>query len=179
MSLRETENVFSFLSVSGRYHLVHSKKLCSNCLVPGHLAQDCPKNSFWRITGCNKKHSSFLHPRETTIPTTNSSRVITSNPKPTVNATPVNSYIQSNTFQTLNGSTIVGLSIVPAKGQDKKIMTYALLDPGSNISFCTDDLLKKINIKGERTNISLTTLHSTKESVNCSIVYLEVSKCVL
>ncbi|XP_068724103.1 uncharacterized protein [Montipora capricornis] len=171
---------FKKLSVSDRYQLVRSKKLCSNCLVPGHFAQDCPKKSFCRITGCNKKHSSFLHPRETTMPTTDSSRVITSNPEPTANTTPVrNSYIQSNTFQTLNGSTVVGLSIVPvkvkAKGQDKKITTYAFLDSGSNTSFCTDDLLKKLNIKGERTNISLTTLQSTKESVNCSIVNLEVS----
>ena len=170
---------FKKLSVSDRYQLVRSKKLCSNCLVPGHFAQDCPKKSFCRITGCNKKHSSFLHPRETTIPTTDSSRVITSNPEPTANTTPVrNSYIQSNTFQTLNGSTVVGLSIVPVKvkamGQGKKITTYAFLDSGSNTSFCTDDLLKKLNIKGERTNISLTTLQSTRESVNCSIVNLEV-----
>ena len=60
------------------------------------------------------------------------------------------------------------MSIVPmkvnVKGHDKKALIYALLDSGSNTSFCTEDLLKQLNTKGERATLSLTTMRKSNKT---------------
>lgn len=54
------------------------------------------------------------------------------------------------------------LSIVPvkikSKMSDKYIETYAFLDPGSTATFCTEDLQRKLNVKGKPTWILLSTM---------------------
>lgn len=52
---------------------------------------------------------------------------------------------------------------VKAKGQDEKVLTYAFLDSRSNTSLCTDTLLSKLNAKGVKTTLSLTTMQTTDE----------------
>ena len=63
-----------------------------------------------------------------------------------------NSYLDVNASQVTSGS-VVGLSIVPVKvkvkGSSKKVLMYAFLDSGSNTSFCTEDLLRKLGTKGK------------------------------
>ena len=60
--------------------------------------------------------------------------------------------MKGKAFQ-VSSDSVVGMSIVPVKvnvkGQDRKVLTYAFLDSGSNTSFCTEDLLRKLNAKGE------------------------------
>ena len=52
--------------------------------------------------------------------------------------------------------TTVGLPVVPVKvmgiGCEKPVITYAFLDNGSNSTFCTQDLLTKLGLKGEETS---------------------------
>ena len=50
-------------TVEERFKLVHSLKLCDNCLTPGHVAKSCEKASFCKIEGCKFKYSTFLHRR--------------------------------------------------------------------------------------------------------------------
>ena len=173
---------FKKLSLYNRYQFVRSKRLCINCLVPGHFVQDCPKRSFCRVEGCAKKHSTFLHEKQSPPkpsstdkenPPSNQGQVTSPS------ATQVkNGYVKSESFQ-VSSDSVVGMSIVPVKvnvkGQDKKVLTYAFLDPGSNTSFCTEDLLKKLNAKGERATLSLTTMGKSNETIECSLVNLEVS----
>ena len=174
---------FRKLRLSDRLKFVRAKKLCLNCLVSGHFVQDCPKQSFCRIEGCTKKHSTFLHekdrPQEVTPSQPNQSNGAAST-ETNATATQVsNGYVQSGTFQASSVSSTVGLSIVPvkvkAKGQDKKVLTYAFLDSGSNTSFCTDALLRKLDAKGVKTTLSLTTMQTANEAIECSLVNLEVS----
>ncbi|XP_078381445.1 uncharacterized protein LOC144664208 [Oculina patagonica] len=71
------------------------------------------------------------------------------------------------------------MSIVPvkvkAKGQNQIVETYAFLDSGSNTSFCTENLVKQLRVSGKRTHLSLTTMQTANEQVQCSLVDLEVS----
>ena len=64
---------------------------------------------------------------------------------------------------------------VKARGQDKKVLTYTFLNSGSNTSFCSDALLRKLDAKGVKTTLSLTTMQTTNEAIECSLVNLEVS----
>ena len=86
--------------------------------------------------------------------------------------------MKSESFQ-VSSDSVVGMSIVPVKvnveRQDKKVLTYAFLDSGSNTSFCTEDLLKKLNAKGKRATLSLTTVGKSNETIECSLINLEVS----
>ena len=171
-------DVFKKLSLSNRYQFVRANKLCLNCLVPGHFVQDCPKRSFCRIQGCTKKHSTYLHVKETP-PSQNRIEAGQTEPPATANAAQAsNSYLNVNASQVSSGS-VVGLSIVPVKvkvkGTSKKVLTYAFLDSGSNTSFCTEDLLRKLATEGKKTSLSLTTMQTSNQSIECSSVNLEVS----
>ena len=171
-------DAFKKLSLSNRYQFVRANKLCVNCLVPGHFVQDCPKRSFCRIQGCTKKHSTYLHVKETP-PSQNEIEAGQTEPPATPNAAHAsNSYLNVNASQVSSGS-VVGLSIVPVKvkvkGSSKKVLTYAFLDSGSNTSFCTEDLLRKLGTKGKKTSLSLTTMQTSNQSIECSLVNLEVS----
>ena len=90
-----------------------------------------------------------------------------------------NGYIQSRTFQASSVSFVVGLSTVPVKvkekGKDKKVLTCAFLDSGSNTSFCTDTLLRKLDAKGVKTTHTLTMMQTTNEVIECSLANLELS----
>ena len=63
---------------------------------------------------------------------------------------------------------------VRAKGRSYSVQTNAFLDPGSNTSFCTDSLLRKLHVKGKKSTLSLTTLHGKGQPIECAQVHLEV-----
>ena len=174
---------FKKLRLYDRYKFVRDGNLCLNCLVPGHFVKDCPKKSFCKIQGCTEKHSTFLHndrDRDQKETPANANSTESRKTEPAAPSTQGNNgYVQGGTFQASDGSSVVGLSIVPvkvkAKGQGKNVLTYAFLDSGSNTSFCTDDLLRKLGVKGEKANLSLTTMQTVNEPIECSLVNLEVS----
>ena len=61
-------------------------------------------------------------------------------------------------------------------GSDRTVETYAFLDVrGSNTSFCSQDLMKRLDIKGKRTALSLTTMEKANSKTESSIVNLELS----
>ena len=53
-------------SLEERQSFVKDKRLCNNCLLPGHYARSCTKQSFCKVPGCAGKHSTFLHPKSNT-----------------------------------------------------------------------------------------------------------------
>ena len=55
--------MFKRETIENRLKLVRKKGLCNNCLFHGHIARSCPKESFCKVSGCQDKHSTFLHPR--------------------------------------------------------------------------------------------------------------------
>lgn len=50
-------------------------------------------------------------------------------------------------------------------GQDDYIQRNALLDSGSNRTFCSKDMIKQLGVKGKQTSLSLQTLNKGKETV--------------
>jgi hypothetical protein len=75
----------------------------------------------------------------------------------------------------------VGLSVVPVKVKVKKdghreryISTYALLDGGSNTTFCTEALKDQLGLTGDTTKFSLTTMTKKNKETKSIVVSLEV-----
>ncbi|KAJ7988314.1 hypothetical protein DPEC_G00322290 [Dallia pectoralis] len=76
------------------------------------------------------------------------------------------SILQESCSLTGVGEAECALSIVPvkikSKKSDKYVTTYAFLDPGSTATFCTEELQRKLNIKGKPTRILLSTMGQDK-----------------
>jgi hypothetical protein len=51
---------FRKMSLIERFKLMRRKGLCDNCLTRGHLARNCPKESFCKVQDCKEKHSTIL-----------------------------------------------------------------------------------------------------------------------
>ena len=189
-------DAFKKMNLDDRYKFVRMKKLCINCLIPGHFVRDCLKKSFCRVQDCTDKHSTFLHLKEHKTrpllqkPEQNeTSKFVSARTEVTeVSVGPVEGERESNNgfVRTMDSpqrvskctSTTTGLAVVPvkvkAKGSDKMIETYAFLDSGSNTSFCTETLTKRLNLEGTKMTLSLTTLESTNTPTESSFVNLEV-----
>lgn len=172
---------FKGKTVDERLKFVRTKGLCDNCLQAGHMASSCPKGKFCKVDNCNiaRKHSTFLHPKNIETNKRAVTDVSTDNdgarPK---NAQPnsINSQVVCNS--TGAGTIMTGLSIVPVKVKSKEnsqcVETYAFLDPGSNTTFCTDKLIKRLGISGEPTELSLTTMNCDNVMKKCQLVALDV-----
>ncbi|CAB3997294.1 PREDICTED: uncharacterized protein LOC107342904, partial [Paramuricea clavata] len=166
-------------SLEDRQKFVREKKLCINCLSTGHFVRSCSKESFCKVEGCTSKHSTFLHPK-TKQPINSGKEEPKQDKQVPVKQGPEgdqansanNGYVKSN--PTTSSST-TGLAIVPvqvkAKGSSKTVETYAFLDSGSNTTFCTDGLLKKLGTNGKK----LTTMEGENAAVECSIVSLDIA----
>lgn len=174
-------------SFEERQKFIQDKKLCSNCLSPGHFVLTCQKESFCKVKGCTSKHSTFLHPNNSKVSLnalgdnnadSNASQKASRGPQPdnTGFNSATNAYVKS-CYST--STSVTGLAIVPvrvkAKGRQEAVETYAFLDSGSNTSFCTESLLEKLNSKGKKTTLSLTTLQGENAPTECSLVSLQVS----
>lgn len=133
-------------SVEERKTFVRNNKLCLDCLTTGHFVRACPKSSFCKVDGCTGKHSTFLHPEDK----------LDKNQEPKVTAGCANNGYVKITPKTTHpkASSVTGLAIVPvrvkAAGRSELVETYAFLDSGSNTSFCTEELLKRLNDPGQK-----------------------------
>ena len=70
------------------------------------------------------------------------------------------------------GSPVVAGAIILVKIRSKEskqtIITYAFLDNGSDLSFCSEKLAKQLGIEGIKITISLTTLENKNSVPNSS-----------
>ena len=151
-----------------RLEAVKRLKLCFNCLGSrNHTAKTCHKQGHCDMSGCNVKHSSLLH--DTLVSSQSRSNM---------------SDDSTNSSQTVQaqccacgpvGASKVALPIVAVtvkgSGMQTSLHTAALLDPGSNKSFCSTELIKKLGLSGERVNLSLSTISesSKPEAVEVSL----------
>lgn len=141
-----------------------------NCLLPGHYAANCPRKSFCKVDGCEAKRSTFLHP-----PSERTNNGVQSEDDAQ------NAYVntgKSSRALTGAGASVTGLPIVPvkvrAKESDTLIETYALLDGGSNTSFCSNQLMKQLGVEATRTSLTLTTMERENSRRESAFVQLEV-----
>ena len=174
-------------SLEERTKFIQDKKLCINCLHPGHFVNTCQRESFCKVKGCNSKHSSFLHPinirneSNARLPNTGASanaiQGTDADTQPIGDSNAANNGYVKSSFST--SSAVTGMAIVPVvvktKESQSEVKTYAFLDSGSNTSFCTESLLEKLNVHGKQTKLSLTTLQGEENSAECSLVSLQIS----
>ena len=183
--------VFRGDSVDERIKLVRSRGLCDNCLMPGHMAMNCPKESYCQIIGCkiaHRKHSTFLHPKNDR-PVKTEPASLSETPSSNTGSAGQNDQARSCFTEVVTceglcsatgaGAPATGLAIVPvnvrAKGKEKMVQTYAFLDSGSNTTFCTNMLMEHLGVTGKKATLSLTTVDQDNVKSESLVVNLEVS----
>ena len=143
-----------------RAQFVRSKRLCFNCLKPYHRVQDCRKKGACK--DCVRKHSPLiLHPPVAGANTNKKNPAGKQQENPALQgrepAVPMvnNGFIEVEPalcgFTGMSKET-VGLPVAPRC--EKPVITYAFLNNGSNSTFCTEDLLNQLGLKGEETSFS-------------------------
>ena len=156
-----------------------SKRLCFKCLNGGHFKDRCPKEAFkCQVRGCVEDHNTLLHPtpRHQTERVSSTSVIprgssldaedhlqqvnaATSNSGEVQRVTQERQGASSVTVATGAGERRVCLGVLPvkvtAKGGTRTVETYALLDSGSEVTLCKEQLFNDLGSWGSRCNYEL------------------------
>ena len=132
-----------------RYEFLRSNNLCFGCLKANHRKIDCRNKA--QCNDCKRSHPSILHvdPKgETEKPTS------------PISATSSATYAHTGAGDLSFLSQALPIVPVKLKHSDSNnfIETYAFLDTGSTSTFCSEDILKRLNVTGRKTKINLLTM---------------------
>ncbi|XP_064650125.1 uncharacterized protein LOC135501515 [Lineus longissimus] len=145
-------DAFAALPTCERVEIVKAKRACFGCLKLGHRSKEC--RTRLTCSHCQKRHPTVLHmdgerPYQPSTKT-EERKIETAPSKPTVN------------FAATESDPEVTMAIIPVKVKLKSsyrtIDTYAFLDPGSTVNFCSEELMRKLGAGGRKTRITLDTM---------------------
>ena len=132
-------------SYEERKLFVIDEKLCWRCLQSGHVVKNCRSKLICEVKTCSDKHKATHHTllhRPVTSPAAVSAAGVcgTTMPLPENNGSSV-----SNANQKMWGSFLDILPVRVRSG-NVEVLTYALLDSGSSLSFCGRKLIDVLNV---------------------------------
>ena len=164
-----------------RVEFLKSKGLCFGCLIPGHLSKSCKRKL--ECKECGFKHPDILHKQKDDSSASSGRNDGATGEEVLAVEVPIT---QESCGLTGAGEAECVLWIVPvkvkSKNSDQHVETYAFLDPGSTATFCTEDLQRKLNVKGNPTRIRLSTMGQDapeKQKLMNSLVLSELKVCGL
>ena len=153
-----------------KIRVLRDLNVCFGCLRKGHRASNCVNKK--KCEKCEKWHPTILHraQKDKDEATASSNTVLL-----TVNS----SEKKISVFMSGNGGTHGSMSVVPVKikFQGRVVETRAFLDNGSNVSFCTRDLLKKLGCECDffEVNLNVSTMNGRKVMKCANVPGLVVS----
>ena len=165
---------FKQMKPNDRFQFVRERRLCDNCLRPGHMAYRCRRNTVCTVPGCGLKHTKFVHRMSSEDADRQHDR---QHDRQQPDAS-MNSYTDATCNLTGAGNVLPILPVVPVRvmTSDGKltITTYALLDSGSTNTFCSKRLLNDLGIEGQKQKLCLTTLEKQDSLMDTELVCLEL-----
>ena len=163
------------MSPSKRLEFVKGKRLCFNCLeTRNHSGRFCVKPSGCNKPGCTGKHCKLLH--DALVPNNSTRRESSETRNVGQEGSNLNRQQVTNATTSVKMDTKVALPVVSVfvRGGGNVVRTQALLDPGSNRTFCSMQLLDKLKVNGVKLDFDLKTLNDSKD-VRAEEVSFEVS----
>ncbi|XP_065219773.1 uncharacterized protein LOC135845237 [Planococcus citri] len=137
---------FQSKSVADREAFVISKKLCKNCLRPGHLCSVCRSS---KCRKCEKNHHTLLH-----IDTTNQSGGSDPDPKSSLLA------IRNSK------NVLLPTAVVKVRKGRRFVLARALLDSGSQVNLVTEAFAKQLRLSKTPSDYSICGISSSKIQTN-------------
>lgn len=158
---------FGKKTVQERMDFARNKRLCMNCFSDQHKTAECKSN--YSCKTCSKKHNSLLHLEQKS----GNSKETKSN---VVNVDfDKNENVELSANLAINAnSTMLATAIVGVEAKNKqKIALRALIDPGSQSSFITQNALQTLNMKGRPVSINISGISELTKSA-CSAIELNI-----
>ncbi|KAL7875058.1 hypothetical protein SRHO_G00060280 [Serrasalmus rhombeus] len=168
---------FRSLTVPERLMFVQEKHLCQNCFMMGHRAEVCTRNWVCNVPGCGQKHNKWLHPNHTNKQNATASQNATGDNKTTQqNQSTQSPNVTCGFAGAGNGKVCLPIVPVVVRGKASNIssVTYALLDAGANTSLVSEELTKKLKVKGKPARLDLDTVGGSQEGIFTRCVNLEI-----
>ena len=155
-----------------KINFIKERGICFGCLKLGHISKDCRSRLDCDV--CHQKHPGVLHiERQDKGTTLQQAQRSVSPPSVSTSMSQTCGHIGAG----CEDNAIFSIVAVKVKNQrdNQTVQTYAFLDPGSSGTFCTENLAKRLNLRGKKTSILLRTM-GQKKIVNAHILSgLEVS----
>jgi len=170
---------FLDMKPSDRLDMAKKKGMCFNCLdYSNHRAQQCRVKTTCSVDGCGKRHASQLHKAllstqtKTSRPRSGDSEETKEKDSEEPDGTQVTSMMcKVPSVQTSEPKC--ALPIVPVmvrgKGQKEYIETFAMLDSGSNRSFCSMSLVDKLDVTGKDITMKVNTMNKSEQTKACEV----------
>ena len=146
---------FKGLDLVSRRSVVQKHRMCFNCLNFKHVAKFCRKPRAYTVQGCNQKHHTLLHEGDEKVTHTGS--------------------VGATIIQSTKGKICLRIVPVVVYNGRTQIHTYALLDAGSDVTLCSERLVKRLGIKSVTREFTITTVNQTNERRTGHEVNVEVS----
>ena len=166
-------------SSADKMSLVRAKKLCINCLRPGHFSQKCSSKFTCRVANCGKRHHTSLHdaPRNASEPTA-TDRAIANSAESTSDAAVIAAtHFATTEASPASSSSKVFIQMVPVRvrnAQGVAIDTFALLDPCAEATLIRQDLAKKLGLDGPTKALFIGTILSESSRQPSEVVSFKV-----
>ena len=140
-------------TVKERLSLVSEARLCFNCLKSKtHIARNCPSLGRCKTEGCGRLHHSLLHYSDRSCLPAADERA---NSGSFGGGKTVSSTLQSSRKARLK---VVPVEVSLPLSTSKVLRTYAFLDDGSNATLCTNRLMRKLGVQGEKERMQISTI---------------------
>jgi hypothetical protein len=163
-----------------RLQLAVQRQLCFVCLQPGHITRNCGRKEKCGASGCGQMHAALLHEADWRKFREGGRGKRKDSPK---EASSGESSTRKNDSHVAATSYIDGTKValpllpvvVTSPESGISVRTYALLDSGSNVTMCSDELLKALHVEGRPETMTLTTLEKSKSQSIARVVRLTVT----
>ncbi|XP_014662066.1 PREDICTED: uncharacterized protein LOC106805101 [Priapulus caudatus] len=157
---------FMDATVDQRVELIKKWGLCFGCMKLGHRSRACRQRL--ACSRCSKSHPTLLH--RDTPPV----RLAVPEPAPHRArdiAQPAQAREVSSACGGQDGTCVMAIVPVVVKSlkNGRALQTYAFLDPGSSVSFCTDQLKQRLGIGGRKAKIIIETMSSESYTLDTNI----------
>jgi len=151
---------FRLIDIDSKLTVIREHEMCENCMNFRHVAENCRTNSCCEVSGCTGKHNTMFH------------RDLGQN-REYKNAP--DKYVAASESRCKQNQ--VSLRIVPVVVGTKsaQVETYALLDEGSDVTLCSDSLVKRLGVESKPCKFTLTTVNKSSQNMNGREVQLQVS----
>jgi hypothetical protein len=140
-------------------------RLCFACLETGHTTQDCEAKAKCSVNGCRRMHAPLLHAADwkSFRESSQGKREERESPNDPPQPREGTGHYVSACYHTQGKK--IALPLVPVRVTSNKtgktIDTFALLDSGSSVSLCHEQLLKDLEDPGKPGLLKLTTIEKT------------------
>lgn len=157
-SLNECQ-LFKSKQHKNKIEWLKEERRCFACLCVGHISRECEQRL--ACTTCNQMHPTVLHTNRRSV------HAVQEHPEE-----------GSKTCGHTGAGAGCALAILPVKikaPEGNIVETYAFLDPGSSATFCSEQLMQRLQSNGKRTKFLLRTMGHESEVPAFSLCGLEVS----